>query len=88
LAADGTTSTVDFTGLQHDPHDFARLGVISTDGETIKSVTVDGNFNEVKQIAFSPASGVTIPDGGETLMLLGGALCILGVARRFLPAQI
>jgi hypothetical protein len=79
----GNVFTIPFTGLQHDPHDFARLGVVSLDGETIKSVEVQGSFKEVKQIEFSFAPG-TVPDGGATVMLLGGALGALGMTRRFL----
>ena len=32
-----------------------------------------------------PVSGVQqVPDGGTTVMLLGAALCVLGIARRFI----
>jgi hypothetical protein len=71
--------------------DFGRQGVFSTDGETIKSVEITGaialgGFKEVKQIEFSLASGAQIPDGGATVMLLGAALSVLGVARRYLKS--
>jgi hypothetical protein len=71
--------------------DFGRVGIISTDGETIKSVEIFGavalgGFKEVKQIEFSLASGAPIPDGGATVMLLGAALSVLGVARRYLKS--
>jgi hypothetical protein len=69
-----------FTGLGQN-QDFARQGIISLDGETIQSVQLISDFREVKQIRFSFAPGV--PDGGPTVMLLGAALCALGIARRF-----
>jgi hypothetical protein len=66
--------------------DIPRFGVISNDGETIKSVTltVDSpeSFKELKQVEFS-FGAVQIPDGGATVMLLGAALSTLGLARRF-----
>jgi len=70
-----------FTGLGANA-DFARQGIISLDGETIKSITLISDFKELKQIEFSFARGV--PDNGATVMLLGAALCVLGVARRYI----
>lgn len=81
----GLTQTFAFSGLgQND--DFGRHGILSNDGETIASVQLIGNFEEIKQIEFSTAPGVTIPDGGTTVMLLGLALSGLGLVRRFLVA--
>lgn len=73
--------TFTFTGLG-GPNDFARQGILSSDGETIKSVTLISNFKEVKQIMWTFAPG-QVPDGGATVMLLGTALGTLGMARRF-----
>jgi hypothetical protein len=73
--------TFTFTGLG-GPNDFARQGILSLDGETIKSVTLISNFKEVKQIMWTFAPG-QVPDGGTTVMLLGAALSTLGMARRF-----
>jgi hypothetical protein len=53
--------TFAFSGLGANA-DFARQGIISLDGETIKSVTLISDFKEVKQIEFSFARGV--PDNG------------------------
>jgi hypothetical protein len=66
--------------------DFLRRGIISTDGETIQSVTITSHFKEFKQveISFAPEGGV--PDGGTTVMLLGAALSVLGLARRYLKS--
>ena len=72
-----------FTGLGTN-QDFARQGIISFDGETIQSVTITSDFKEFKQIRISFGPGV--PDGGATVMLLGAALSVLGMARRFLKS--
>jgi hypothetical protein len=65
--------------------DIPRFGVISFDGETIQSVTLTADtFKEFKQVEFSFGAGV--PDGGATVMLLGGAMTMLGLARRFLKS--
>jgi protein with PEP-CTERM/exosortase system signal len=74
--------TFTFTGLGKNK-DFGRIGIISLDGETIKSVTLTSDFKEVKQIEFSFA-GAQVPDSGTTAMLLGGALAGLGLMRRYL----
>jgi len=91
-AANGTVTVVVQDNQGHAPQtftitglgngDFARQGIISLDGETIKSVTLISDFKEVKQIEFSFARGV--PDNGATVMLLGAALGALGIARRFI----
>jgi VPDSG-CTERM motif len=70
--------TFTFTGLGKNV-DFARQGIISLDGETIKSVTLESDFKDIKKINFSFAPHV--PDSGATLMLLGGALVGLGLLR-------
>jgi hypothetical protein len=53
----GTVSSIVFTGVAGPNTDFNRLGVVSLDGETIKSVLVSttsgGSFKEFKQIEFS-----------------------------------
>jgi hypothetical protein len=77
----GNSQTFIFDGLGQN-QDFARQGIISLDGETIQSVELISDFREVKQIRFSFAAGV--PDGGLTVMLLGAALCGLGIARRYI----
>jgi len=75
--------TFTLTGLGKNK-DFARQGIISTDGETTKSVTLTSDFKEVKQIEFSFAPGQHVPDSGATAMLLGGALAAIGLVRRYL----
>ena len=79
----GSTQTFTFTGLGANA-DFARQGIISLDGETIQSVTLMSDFKEVKQIEFSFAPGVPVPDSGTSAMLLGGALAGLALTRRYL----
>jgi len=80
----GHSQTFIFTGIPNG--DFARRGIISTDGETIRSVTITGHFKEFKQVEISFAPE-TVPDGGATVMLLGAALSTLGLARRYLKRQ-
>jgi hypothetical protein len=77
----GSSQTFTFAGLGQN-QDFARQGIISLDGETIQSVQLISDFKEVKQIRFSFATGV--PDGGQAVMLLGAALGVLGIARRYI----
>jgi len=79
--------TFTFTGLGRN-NDFERQGIISLDGETIKSVTLMGTFKEVKQIMFTLAPDPrSVPDSGATVMLLGAALGTLGMTRRFFKSQ-
>jgi hypothetical protein len=79
----GNTSQFVFDNLGSNA-DFARQGItaLAGTGETIASVELISDFKEVKQIRFSFAAGV--PDGGLTVMLLGAALCGLGIARRYI----
>jgi len=74
--------TFTLTGLGKNK-DFARQGIISTDGETILSVTLTSDFKEVKQIEFSFAGGHVVPDSGPTAMLLGGGLTAILLVRRY-----
>jgi hypothetical protein len=74
--------TFTLTGLGSNS-DFARQGIVSLDGETIQSVTLMGDFKEVKQIEFSLA-GQTVPDSGASAVLLGTALAGIGLVRRYL----
>jgi hypothetical protein len=63
--------------------DFTRVGVVSFDGETIKSVAVTGDFKELKQIEFSPAISAVPEPTTWALMLLGfGAMGFAGYRRR------
>jgi hypothetical protein len=73
--------TLTFTGLGKNV-DFARQGIVSLDGETIKSVTLESDWKDIKKINFSFAPRV--PDSGATLTLLGGVLAGLGLLRRYL----
>lgn len=81
-AAGDPSQTFTFGPFKKD-EDFARQGIISLDGETIKSVTLTSKgFKEVKQIEWSGPS-IKVPDAGTTAMLLGFALTGLGVMRRY-----
>jgi hypothetical protein len=73
----GTSGTLDFTGIGGPNSDFARLGIVSNDGETLKSVevmtTASGSFKEFKQVQFS-GTGITpsIPEASTWVMMLLG----------------
>jgi hypothetical protein len=76
-----------FLGLPANA-DFSRIGIISSDNETIKWVQITGSFKEQKQTEFetlediqTPPEG-SLPDGGATAMLLGGGISALAMLRR------
>lgn len=72
----GTTDTIAFSGVKGPDADFDRIGIVSTDGETLKSVGISttgtGGFKEVKQVQFSMSSAIPEPST-YVLMLLGFA---------------
>jgi hypothetical protein len=63
--------------------DLTRMGIISLDGETIKSVEITdaSGFKEVKQIQFSPAGATTVPLP-PAIALFGSGLIGLGLLSR------
>lgn len=83
----GSTGTVSFD-ISKPNQDFARLGIYSTDGETLKSVelvsTGGTSFKEVKQIDFSYAGTPPTPaPEPASLAILGfGAAALLMLGRR------
>jgi hypothetical protein len=90
-ATQGGSFSFDFTPKNNG--DFGRVGVVSTDGESILSVTVSASegFDQVKQISVSPCvpndvtgcHGTVIPTPEPaSLVLLGAGLVALGAARR------
>jgi hypothetical protein len=50
-------------------------------------ITIVGNWGEQRGSSPSvlPPSPISVPDGGATVIMLGAALVILSVARRYLP---
>jgi hypothetical protein len=74
--SNGTTGTLQFTGIPGPDEDFGRLGIVSTD-ETLKSVEVSTapgeSFKEFKQVQFSAASiAPSIPELSTWAMMLTG----------------
>ena len=69
----GQTFTFDISNANQD---FDRIGIIAVPGtdETIKSVTITGNFKEQKQTDFSKASAPVVP---EPTTMIAGALLLL-----------
>lgn len=96
LLADGnvTITVVDnFDAIFHDivfenrpDQDFTRIGIVSLDGETIKSVEISSaGFKEVKQINFSGEGVTNVPGVPEpaTMLLLGlGLVGLAGIRRK------
>ena len=74
----GAPQTFTFPDLGSNS-DFARIGIVSHDGETIKSVSLASTFKEVKQIDFSPASPIPEP---ATFAMLGMGVAFIGIALR------
>ena len=73
----GTSGTVVFTGVKGPDSDFDRLGIVSTDGETLKSVEIstpgDESFKEFKQVQFSGTGIIpSIPEPSTWAMMLLG----------------
>jgi hypothetical protein len=73
----GTTGTLQFTGIPGPDTDFGRLGIVSNDGETLKSVVVTTaageSFDEFKQVQFSAASiPPSVPEPSTWAMMLVG----------------
>ena len=73
----GTSGMLVFTGVKGPNSDFARLGIVSNDGETLKSVEISTpgseTFKEFKQVQFS-GTGImpSIPEASTWVMMLAG----------------
>lgn len=77
------SQTFEFPNLGDNKGNFERIGIISTDNQTIMKVEVSSaNIFELKQIDWNPTNQV--PDGGLTAMLLGLGLAGLSLGRRMI----
>jgi hypothetical protein len=74
----GAPQSIPFINLGSSA-DFSRVGIVSNDGETIKSVSLFSTFKEVKQVDFSPAVAVPEP---QTYAILGLGVGLLGILVR------
>jgi hypothetical protein len=73
----GTTGMFSVTGVKGPNADFDRIGIVSTDGETLKSVEISTpgteSFKEVKQVQFSGTGLIpSIPESSTWAMMLLG----------------
>jgi hypothetical protein len=73
----GTSGTLVFSGVKGPDADFDRLGIVSNDGETLKSVTISTpgseSFKEFKQVQFSGTGIIpSIPEPSTWAMMLAG----------------
>ena len=73
----GNFETIQFTGVPGPDKDFDRLGIISKDGETLRSVEIftaaGESFKEFKQVQFSGTGIIpSIPELSTWAMMLTG----------------
>jgi hypothetical protein len=88
--SDGSTYINNLIGIALRSHEMANREYFRSDTSTPHVLVIDRALNYRETIttpiiggAPKPGSGA-VPDGGITAMLLGGALGVLGIARRYL----
>jgi hypothetical protein len=86
--SDGSTYINNLIGMAFRSNEMANRQYFRSDTSTPHTFVIDRALNNRETITIPIVGGVpgsgAVPDGGITAMLLGAALGVLGIARRYL----